>query len=237
MVHKTDKDTSATVTDRGNSAYAASVALDTVVEVRTETAQYSSFYGQYVTEGAGSGVIVSSTDDGTYIITCAHVIEGSSKVTVTLTDGTEYEAVQTAYDTITDIGIIKINVSNLKTALIGDSDDIVVAEEVIAIGNPLGELGGSVTNGIISALEREIQIDGLNYKLIQTSAEISPGNSGGGLFNIKGELIGIVNAKSVGEDVEGLGFAIPINDAVNIARDLIVWLLGTPEPLYIVNVP
>lgn len=220
VIHKADKD-GTTVADRGNNAYAASVALDTVVEVRTETEQHSSFFQQYVTEGAGSGIIISSNDDGTFIITCAHVIEGASKVTVTLSDGTEYEAVSTACDTITDIGFIKINVKGLKTATVGDSDDIVVAEDVIAIGNPLGELGGSVTSGIISALEREIQIDGLKYKLIQTSAEISPGNSGGGLFNMKGELIGVVNAKSVGEDVEGLGFAIPINGALKIFTELV----------------
>ncbi|MBO4770509.1 MAG: trypsin-like peptidase domain-containing protein [Clostridia bacterium] len=220
VIHKSDADDQS-VTDRGSNAYAASVALDTVVEVRTETEQHSSFFQQYVTEGAGSGIIISSTDDGSFIITCAHVIEGATKVTVTLSDGTEYEAVATACDTITDIGFIKINVKGLKTATVGDSDKIVVAEDVIAIGNPLGELGGSVTSGIISALEREIQIDGLKYKLIQTSAEISPGNSGGGLFNMKGELIGVVNAKSVGEDVEGLGFAIPINGALKIFTELV----------------
>ncbi len=209
------------ITDKGVSAYVASVAANTVVEVTTETVETDNYYGQYITEGAGSGVIISSTENGSYILTCAHVIEGAAKITVKLKDGTEYEADSYICDAESDIGVIKLNVKGLPIATVGNFDEVVVGETVVAIGNPLGTLGGSVSNGIISALDRDIIIDGTTYHLLQTNAEINPGNSGGGLFNAKGELIGIVNAKSVGEDVEGLGFAIPVSDAVTIMTDLI----------------
>ncbi len=209
------------ITDKGIAAYVASVVSNTVVEVRTETVATDSYYGQYITQGAGSGVIVSSTEDGSHIITCAHVIEGATKVTVKLKDGTTYEADSFVCDAESDIGVIKLNVKGLPTATLGDYSKVVVGEDVVAIGNPLGTLGGSVTSGIVSALDRDIIIDGTTYHLLQTNAEINPGNSGGGLFNAKGQLIGIVNAKSSGENVEGLGFAIPIDDAQVIMKDLL----------------
>ena len=210
------------INDKGSVAYVASLVSDTVVEVSTETVSTDSFYGQYITKGAGSGVIISSSaDSGSYIITCAHVIQGANKITVKLRDGTVYEAVSFSFDTETDVGVIKLNVSGLPCATIGNYSDVVVGEEVIAIGNPLGKLGGSVTNGVVSALERDIIIDGTTYHLLQTNAEINPGNSGGGLFDTEGNLIGIVNAKSSAENVEGLGFAIPIDDAERIMTDLI----------------
>lgn len=198
---------------------ATAFAKDTVVEITTETVATNYFYGQYVTEGAGSGVIL--TDDG-YIITCAHVVDGASSVTVTLTNGTKYDATIVGKDNQTDIAVLKITADTLlPSAVIGNSENLLLGEPAIAIGNPLGTLGGSVSNGIISALDREITIDGQNYKLLQTNAAINPGNSGGGLFNINGELIGIVNAKSAGNTIEGLGFAIPINSALKIAEELI----------------
>lgn len=209
------------VTDKGIPAYVASLVSNTVVEVRTETVATDSYFGQYITQGAGSGVIVSSTDDGSHIITCAHVIDGATKVTVKLKDGTTYEAESFVYDTESDVGIIKLNVKGLPTATLGNFDEVAVGEEVVAIGNPLGTLGGSVTNGIVSALDRDIIIDGTTYHLLQTNAEINPGNSGGGLFNAQGHLIGIVNAKSSGDNIEGLGFAIPINEAQTIMSDLL----------------
>lgn len=210
------------VTDKGNAAYVASIVSNSVVEVTTETVTTGSVYGQYITQGAGSGVIISSSDkSGSYIITCAHVIDGANKITVKLKDGTVYEAASYICDTESDVGVIKLNVSNLPCATIGDFSKVVVGEEVIAIGNPLGTLGGSVTSGIVSALDRDIIIDGTTYHLLQTNAEINPGNSGGGLFNTEGHLIGIVNAKSSGEDVEGLGFAIPIDDAEAVMTDLL----------------
>ena len=219
--HSTDDSSSSTVTEQGDFAYAASVARDSVVEIRTNSVSSSSIFGQYTIQGAGSGVIISSTDDGTYIITCAHVIEGAESIEVFLTDGTQYLATYSAYDTLTDIGIVKINVSGLQAAKIADAEKTSFGQKVIAIGNPLGELGGSVSSGIISALERVIQIDGVNYTLLQTDAAINPGNSGGGLFNMNGELVGIVNAKSTGSDIEGLGFAIPVDKALSIFEELV----------------
>lgn len=209
------------ITDKGVTAYVASLVANTVVEVTTETVETDSYFGQYITQGAGSGVIVSSGDDGSYILTCAHVIDGAAKVTVKLKDGTVYTADSFIYDTESDIGVIKLNVKGLPCATVGDYSTVTVGEEVVAIGNPLGTLGGSVTNGIVSALDRDIIIDGTTYHLLQTNAEINPGNSGGGLFNADGHLIGIVNAKSTGESVEGLGFAIPIDDAVDVMTDLL----------------
>ncbi len=209
------------ITDKGNAAYVSSLVLNSVVEVSTETVVTDSYFGNYVTQGAGSGVIISSTDEGSYILTCAHVIDGAAKVTVKLTDGTEFTADSFLCDSESDIGVIKINAKGLPCATIGDFSKVVVGEEVVAIGNPLGTLGGSVTNGIVSALERDVIIDGTTYNLLQTNAEINPGNSGGGLFNLEGHLIGIVNAKSVGENIEGLGFAIPIDNAMLIMKDLL----------------
>ncbi len=214
-------DSKPAITDKGVSAYVASVAANTVVEVTTETVATDSYFGQYITQGAGSGVIISSNATESYILTCAHVIEGAAKVTVKLKDGTVYEAESFICDAESDVGVIKLNVTGLPTAKVADFSTVVVGETVVAIGNPLGTLGGSVTNGIVSALDRDIIIDGTTYHLLQTNAEINPGNSGGGLFNADGSLIGIVNAKSTGENVEGLGFAIPIDDAVKIMTDLI----------------
>ena len=190
----------------------------TVVEVYTESVSYNSFYGEYVTEGAGSGVIITS--DG-YIITNNHVIEGASSIKVTLSTGETYEADLIGTDSVSDIAVIKIAVDNLPSAVFGDSDKLQVAQNCIAIGNTLGTLGGTVTTGIISALSRDITIDGQKMTLLQTDTSINPGNSGGGLFNYSGELIGIVNAKSSGNNIEGIGFAIPINYVKEIAKQLI----------------
>jgi len=212
VVNPSDK----TVTT-GTYADVATAVKDTVVEISTETVQTSTFFGQYVTGGAGSGVIISA--DG-LILTNYHVIEGASKITARLADGTEYEATVSGSDSDTDIALLKIDGKSLKFAAMGNSDALVVGQEVVAIGNPLGELGGSVTNGIISALDREVEIGGELMNLLQTNAAVNPGNSGGGLFNLAGELIGVVNAKSSGSGIEGLGFAIPINDAVTIIREL-----------------
>ncbi|MDR1663723.1 MAG: trypsin-like peptidase domain-containing protein [Clostridiales bacterium] len=190
---------------------------DTVVEIVTERVVTSNFFRQYRTSGAGSGVIISS--DG-LIITCNHVIEGANKVTVVLKNGTEYEANLVGRDVRTDLAIIKIQAEGLNAAAFADSSNINVGELAVAIGNPLGELGGTVTEGIISALNRDIDIDGEMMNLMQTSAAVNPGNSGGGLFNAYGELIGVVNAKHGGSNVEGIGFAIPSNVAREVANQL-----------------
>lgn len=213
-----DREVPEKVTNAGTVAIVAEIALPSVVEIRTEAVVNNSFYGQYVTEGAGSGVIISN--DG-YIVTNNHVVSGSSNITVRLTNGEEYKATLIGTDAQSDIAVIKIEAKDLAPAVFGNSENLVVGELTVAIGNPLGELGGTVTDGIVSALDREITVEGENMILLQTNAAVSPGNSGGGLFNSKGELIGIVNAKTSGSSVEGLGFAIPVNTAKPIIKDLI----------------
>ena len=196
----------------------ANVAADSVVEITTESVVNDMFMRQYVTEGAGSGVIISA--DG-YIATNNHVISGASKITVRLTDGKQYKAQLIGTDAQTDIAVIKIEGITLQPVTLGDSDTIGVGDTAVAIGNPLGQLGGTVTNGIISALDREIVLENQTMRLLQTNAAINPGNSGGGLFNDKGQLIGLVVAKSAGSNVEGIGFAIPVNVVKEVVDSII----------------
>ena len=202
----------------------ADLVSPSVVVITTEQVVYSqwSWYGQnQVESGAGSGVIISS--DG-YILTCAHVVDGASTITVTIGDK-DYTATLVGEDTTSDIAVIKIDADGLTPATVGNSDSLKVGQSVMAVGNPLGELGGTVTGGMISALNRSVTIQSTNstntMSLIQMDASVSPGNSGGGLFNMNGELVGIVNAKSSSSDAEGLGFAIPINDAIKVAQELL----------------
>ncbi len=192
-------------------------AQKSVVEIRTEGMVSDSWMQQYVTEGAGSGVIISK--DG-YIMTNNHVIDGANKITVTTSDKHSYEATLVGTDQTNDVAVLKIKATGLTPAVYGNSDQLQVGDMAVAIGNPLGELGGTVTAGIISATDRELSIDGKTMKLLQTDSSINPGNSGGGLFNGDGQLIGLVVAKSAGSDVEGLGFAIPINTAASVAHQL-----------------
>ena len=198
------------------SEVAAKVA-DAVVEISTESVTTSNYMQQYVTEGAGSGVIVSS--DGT-ILTCNHVIEGANKITVRLRSGESYDATVVAADDASDVAILKIEATGLTAAPMGDSDALSVGEQTVVIGNPLGALGGSITTGILSASDREITINNEKMTLLQTDAAINPGNSGGGMFDAYGNLIGIVVAKSSGTTIEGLGFAIPINTVKDIYEQL-----------------
>ena len=194
---------------------------DAVVEITTEITKYGTFYGQYVAQGAGSGVIISS--DG-YIVTNNHVIEDATSIKVTLTDGNSYDAKLIGTDEELDVALIRIEADSLTVAALGTSSDLQIGETSIVIGNPLGQLGGTVTHGIISALNRSIQLDGKTMELLQTDAAINPGNSGGGLFDADGNLIGIIVAKSTnssdGTSLEGLGFAIPIDNVKNILGDL-----------------
>ena len=192
----------------------ANEAMESVVEIKTESVSTNEFFQQAVQSGAGSGVILSK--DG-YIVTNNHVIDGASKIKVTTKDGKSYDAKLIGNDSSTDLAVI----SNLKPAVLGNSSKLEVGDTAVAIGNPLGELGGTVTSGIISALDREVTIDNQTMHLLQTNAAINPGNSGGGLFNDQGELIGIVNAKSSGSNIEGLGFAIPIDRAKDVITNLI----------------
>lgn len=191
---------------------------DSIVEITTSKTETTVFLQQYVTSGAGSGVVFS---DAGLIVTNHHVIDGADEIKVRLTNGDEYDAELIASDAQSDLAVLRIDAENLTPVVLGDSDTLNVGESVIAIGNPLGSLGGTVTEGILSAKDREITIDGQSMTLLQTSAAINPGNSGGGLFNSKGELIGVVNAKSSGSDIEGLGFAIPINIAKSVVNDLV----------------
>ena len=224
----------ATASSDSDMTYAqvAAIVKDSVVEINTEY-KTENIWFQYTTGGAGSGVIL--TEDG-YIVTNAHVILDNNQqnvadtVTVRLTDGTEYPAEVKAYDTDEDIAIVKIDAKGLKAVKCGDSDKLVVGQELVIVGNPLGELGGTVTNGIVSATEREIQVGGVTMHLIQTNAAVNPGNSGGGMFNMRGELIGIVNSKSFGTGIEGLGFAIPVNKAISVSEELMTkgYVSGKP---------
>lgn len=166
---------------------------------------------------SGSGVIISS--DG-YIVTNNHVVSGGTSIKVFLKNGDSYDAKVIGTDKTTDLALLKIEAGDLIYAEFGDSSTLQVGETAVAIGNPLGRLHGTATTGIISALDRELTIDNETMNLLQTDASISPGNSGGGLFNAKGELIGIVNAKSSAQYSEGIGFAIPINDVKPVVEAL-----------------
>ena len=205
-------------------------AYNTVVEIQCEVqtqsaSSYFFFSGTEATTSAGSGVIFSS--DG-YIVTNYHVIEGlvdeeTLKVKI-YTDET-YTGKVIGYDARTDLAVIKIDANDLPYAMFVDSDDLMLGEDVIAIGNPLG-LGISCSNGIVSALEKEIHVNGVYMNVIQTNAAVNAGNSGGGLFDINGNLIGIVNAKKASTaygtgSVEGMAYAIPSNTVVKIINDLI----------------
>ena len=222
VIHKVNAEAQVASTenlvDKATDQIASEVA-DTVVEITTEVMQTNSFYGQYIAQGAGSGVIIS--EDG-YIVTNNHVIDGASSITVTTRSGDSYEAKLIGTDPEVDVAIIKVEATGLPTAVFGDSSTLEVGDKAVIIGNPLGTLGGSVTEGIISALDRSIVIDGKTMHLMQTDAAINPGNSGGGMFNGQGELAGIVVAKSSSssESIDNIGFVIPINSVLDILGDL-----------------
>ena len=216
VVTSVDK-TSTTETAELSTSKIAEMTADSVVEITTEVVQTGRFSPQYITSGAGSGVIISENG---YIITNNHVIEDASKITVTLRDGKSYTAKLMGTDSQLDVALLKIDASGLKAATFGNSDNLKVGDKTVAIGNPLGQLGGTVTDGIVSSLSRSVVIDNVTMDLLQTNAAINPGNSGGGLFNGQGELIGLVVAKSSGETIEGLGFAIPVNHITAVLDDL-----------------
>ncbi len=224
VVHKVEATTAvadgSTVVDKTTAEITSEVA-DAVVEITTEVMQTSTFYGQYIATGAGSGVIIDSNG---YIITNNHVIDGASSITVTLRTGDSYDATLVGTDSEVDIALLKIEATGLTAAVFGDSDTLSVGDKTVIIGNPLGTLGGSVTEGIVSALDRSIVIDDTTMTLLQTDAAINPGNSGGGMFNGQGELVGIVVAKSSSSSseatIDNIGFVIPINNVLDILSDL-----------------
>ncbi len=207
----------------GEDAFAVSGVVNKVqdaVVVINVTVSGTSGFGRPITQtSAGSGVIISSTG---YILTCHHVVEGATSVKITLRNSNTYDAVLVGSDETSDLAVLKISANEPLTYVEqGHSADLVAGEQVIAIGNPLGMLGGTVTVGYISATERVVEVEeGVNMTLIQTDAAINSGNSGGGLFNLAGELIGIVNSKYSASGVEGLAFAIPIDSAYPVQLDL-----------------
>ncbi len=189
-----------------------------VVEILMSGTQQNMWGQMQLVQGAGSGVIVR--EDG-YIATNYHVIQGATKVQVTLHNGDSYSARIIGSDPANDIAVIKIDAKDLTVATIGDSSTVDVGDLAVAIGNPLGQLGGTATTGIISALDRTLDVEGTTLTLMQTDAAINGGNSGGGLFNSKGELIGIVESKASAVGVEGLAFALPINTVSPIINNFI----------------
>lgn len=199
-----------------------------VVAITTESVSYNAYYGNFVSEGAGSGVIC--TEDG-YIITNHHVIDGVKNINVTLENGDTHKATLIGSDSQTDLAVIKINAKGLSPAVFAKEGALKVGQTVVAIGNPLGTLSNTVTSGVVSALARQITISGTTMTLLQHNASVNPGNSGGGLFNINGELVGIVNAKSSGEGIEGIGFAIPVETYKKIVTELIEhgYVTGRPQ--------
>lgn len=171
---------------------------------------------------SGSGFIL--TEDG-YIATNYHVVEGASKISVTTYDSQEYTVELIGYDSTNDIALLKADATGLQAASIGSSDALAVGDQVVAIGNPLGELAATLTVGYVSAKDRDVTTDGTVINMLQTDAAINPGNSGGPLFNMYGQVIGITTAKysgttNSGATIEGIGFAIPIDDVIGMLDDL-----------------
>lgn len=231
-------DYSAATTDKDGNLTAAGVAkkaIDSCVGITVYTKQdaYSYFYnyGQgsggngsdEAASGEGSGVIMSEANGKTYIMTAAHVIADASSFKITMNDGKEYDAAMVGYDSQTDIGVLSIDKTGFQIASFGDSDDIVLGEQCIAIGCPGGlEFINSITQGIVSALSRPVKSSiGYNTECIQVDAAINPGNSGGALFNMQGQVIGINSSKIAATEYEGMGFAVPSNTAVQTANAII----------------
>ena len=200
--------------------YAANV--NSVVSINVTGSSGTNIFGQPVqTASAGSGFIL--TTDG-YIITNYHVVKGAQTIKVTLYSGQEYEAQYVGGDEDYDIAVIKVEGDGLQAVTLGDSDTLNVGDRVLAIGNPLGELTFSMSGGMVSSVNRAINVEGTPFNMIQTDTSINPGNSGGPLLNSCGEVVGIVSAKfsstGSGESAEGLGFAIPINDVSSMIQDI-----------------
>ena len=196
--------------------------VDSVVLI-TAQVRSTSMFGQTTGQSTGSGFVL--TADG-YVVTNHHVVENATGVTVTLYDGSEYKAKVIGSDSTNDVALLKIEEDvTLQAVTVGSSDALRVGDQVIAIGNPLGELTSTLTVGYVSAKERNVTTDGTSINMIQTDAAINSGNSGGPLFNSHGEVVGITTAKysgssSSGASIEGIGFAIPIDDVMPLVDDL-----------------
>ena len=184
----------------------------------------STMYGQTTTgQASGSGFILS--EDG-YVVSNYHVVEGASSISVTMYDGTVYDATLVGSDSTNDVAVLKMDAEGLDAVTVGSSTDLIVGDQVVAIGNPLGELTSTMTVGYVSAKDRDVTTDNKTINMIQTDAAINSGNSGGPMFNMNGEVIGITTAKysgssSSGATIEGIGFAIPIDDVIGMLDDLV----------------
>ena len=201
--------------------------VGSVVAISSETV-YTNYFGQTTTyPSTGTGFIL--TADG-YILTNNHVVEDASTVQVTLFSGDTYDATIIGADEGNDIAVLKIDATGLTPVNLGDSDEIIVGEDVAVIGNPLGELTNSLSTGVVSATDRMTNIDGTPINMFQIDAAVNPGNSGGPVFDATGRVIGVVAAKYSDTGIEGLGFAIPINDAINVAQSLISYGYVTGRP-------
>ncbi len=199
-----------------SQVYAANVKSVVMITNRVSSGQNG------VSVSSGSGFII--TKDG-FVVTNQHVVEGNGSITVITTDGAEYPAVLIGADDANDVALLKVEAENLRPVTLGKSAELVVGDQVAAIGNPLGELTSTLTVGYISAKERDVTTEGFAINMLQTDAAINSGNSGGPLFNMRGEVVGITTAKysgtsSSGASIEGVGFAIPIDDVVDILSDL-----------------
>ena len=209
--------------------YASNV--NSVVSINVTGTSGTNFFGQPVqTASAGSGFVL--TKDG-YIVTNYHVVKDADTVKVTMYNGDEYDAKYVGGDEDYDIAVIKVEAADLQPVTLGNSDNLNVGDHVLAVGNPLGELTFSMSGGMVSCVNRAINVDGTPFNMIQTDASINPGNSGGPLFNQYGEVVGIVSAKYSSyssESVEGLGFAIPINDVIAMIQDIMTNGYVTNKP-------
>ena len=192
--------------------------VDAVVMI----ASYVGTQNSYTAVSTGSGFFISV--DG-YVLTNCHVIEGATSVSVTTRNGSRHDAAIVGYDATNDVALLKVDAGKFPCVTIGSSADLTVGDQVAAIGNPLGELTSTMTVGYVSGKERDVTTDGTTINMIQTDAAINSGNSGGPLFNMKGEVVGITTAKysgnsSSGASIEGIGFAIPIDDVMKVVADL-----------------
>ena len=195
--------------------------VNSAVSINCSATSTNIFGQQTQTASSGSGFII--TEDG-YVVTNYHVVSGASSVEVTLYNGDTYDATVIGGDSDYDVAVLKINASGLQPVTLGESADVNVGDTVLAIGNPLGELTFSMSQGIVSSCDRAINVDGTPFNMIQVDCSINPGNSGGPLVNLYGEVVGIVSAKYSSysdTSVEGLGFAIPISDVQAIITDII----------------
>ena len=212
-------------TNPGNTSSLAQIYDNCVPSIVGVTNQYTTYdyFGQPSTSGAtGTGFIIS--EDGE-ILTNYHVVENAEKLTITMHNGKEYPAELLGYEAESDVALLKIDVEGLQAVKLGDSDALAVGDQVAAIGNPLGELTYTMTVGYVSAKSRAVYTDEMPITMMQIDAAINSGNSGGPLFNLAGEVVGITTAKYSGSingsaEIEGIGFAIPINDALSIVDDL-----------------